>query len=170
MSLKVRAGQRLANPVRSEGSSRNEPRFGRCQPLTYPSYFFRARHFVAEFLGMLPAARVLAGGHGVGLVSSSATSLRQRGRRAGSIFAVAMAACTAQPGSTSCWQSRKRQLAEGRFRSGNRMSMPSATSVSCNSRTPGVSISQPPCGSGRRLRAVVVWRPLASSSRMPPTA
>jgi len=56
-------GERLArvsaSPTRSgpEGSSRNEPRLGRCQPLTLFPYFFGARHFVADFLVCLPAAR-----------------------------------------------------------------------------------------------------------------
>ena len=47
--------------------------------------------------------------------------------------------------------------------------MPASTSAICSSRMPGVSISQPPAASRCIERPVVVWRPCASSSRMPAT-
>lgn len=50
------------------------------------------------------------------------------------------------------------------------VSMPEAASNTPISRIPGVSISQPPASVRCSDREVVVWRPRASSSRMPPVA
>ena len=69
------------------------------------------------------------------------------------------------PGSWSCLQSRNRQCSIRSNTSANARSMPSPDSHRLSARTPGVSISQPPPGSGSSSAATVVWRPRWSPLR-----
>ena len=100
------------------------------------------------------------------LCRSSATSFCQRASRTVSTSPVSSAARTAHPGSVSCWQWLNRHCLESAWRSEKLQPRRNSTSVSCSSRMPGVSRTAQPSGSMRSWRLVVVWWPLASSSRM----
>ena len=96
---------------------------------------------------------------------SSATSFSQRCVRGTSIAPLAIAACTAQPGSLSWAQLLKRQSCRKACKSAKVSPSPMETSVSCNSRMPGVSRTAQPIGIMCSCRPVVVWRPLSSVAR-----
>ena len=83
--------------------------------------------------------------------ASSATSRSRLANRSGSSAPASIAARTAQPGSWSCLQSRKRQWSISSNTSAKARSMPSPDSHRLTARTPGVSISQPSPGSAQQL-------------------
>ena len=76
-----------------------------------------------------------------------------------------IAASTAQPGSWSCLQSRKRQWSIRSNTSAKARSIPRPDNQRLTARTPGVSIIQPSPGSRSSWAATVVWRPRLSPSR-----
>ncbi len=72
---------------------------------------------------------------------------------------------TAQPGSLPCAQSWKRHSPASSSISEKTCPTPASASQRPTPRSPGVSMRTPPPGSRRRLRVVVVCRPLPSTSR-----
>ena len=78
---------------------------------------------------------------------------------------VAIASCTAQPGSAPWPQSANRHRSARWLTSPNVPCRPSSP-TSAARRTPGVSTSSAPLGSSNSSRCVVAWRPRASCSRI----
>ena len=76
---------------------------------------------------------------------------------------------TAQPGSPPCAQSREAAVRRQRRDVVEGAATADSSPHGCSSRMPGVSISSAPPGSSTSCRAVVVCRPLPSSSLIAPT-
>src|SRR5215207_6127789 len=102
--------------------------------------------------------------------AASRPSLRQLTSLRASRSPSSTAASTAQPGSVSCAQSRKRQYSARSSISGKALATAASSATSPTERRPGVSSTTPAPGSRTSSRWLVTWRPLPSTGRVVPVA